>query len=99
MHKDKEPVPDTFLNKRARNLGAEAPDVDIMSYFEFGAARRVASIPLDNSLDKLMVTCKPFSLAGLTGFKAADLHMRACQSLLRRTTVVIFPSEVLIRVC
>ena len=57
-------------------MGAEALDVDIMSYFELGAARRVASILLDNSLDKLMVTSEPFSLAGHNGFKAVDLHLR-----------------------
>ena len=38
MHRDKLPVPDTFLNKRARNLGG--PEVDIMSYFELGASEQ-----------------------------------------------------------
>ena len=76
MHRDKKPVPDTFLNKRARNLGEEGPDVDIMSYFELGAARDSTSKPLSSSSNKLMVMCKPFSVAGFTGSKAADVHLQ-----------------------
>ena len=61
MHRDKLPVPDTFLNKRARNLGG--PEVDIMSYFELGAAR-VVNTPVNLSSNKL-----------LTGSKSADIHL------------------------
>jgi hypothetical protein len=76
MHRDKRPVPDSFHNKRARNLGEERPAVDIMSFFELGAARELTSKPLTTSSSKLMVMCKPFSVAGLTGFKAAEVHLQ-----------------------
>ena len=64
MHRDKLPVPETFLNKRARNLGG--PEVDIMSYFELGA---------NPSSSKLLTAREPFSSGGLTGFKSADIHL------------------------
>ena len=62
MHRDKLPVPDTFLNKRALNLGG--PEVDIMSYFKLGR--------VDNTQVNSGCKTDDIHLPGMPTFTAKD---------------------------